>query len=375
MNTRFKKMTSTNQPRRLGRSILGFLAFLYFAALVAVIAYLWLGTQDRFISIASVKISKASGASADTSMLSMAIPGLSDSGSDDAMTVIGFIESSDTLLALEKEFDLSHHYSAPKLDLVFRLDPKAQVEDRLDYYRSRITADINKETGLVEFSVDSFNPALSQKMAAQLLGKAENFVNDLNQKVADQQLSFYQKQVDVTRKRVDDLTHELLTLQNKHNLISPDAAISSSLATVQEMKMDYLRAEAELSSILRDSPNSPRIASVESHIKSVKELIDVEMEKLSGPEQDRFNQLLAEFKELQLKIDFAVQLRTSALAMLEKNRVDSISQSKFFSVVQNPYLPEKVGEPQRKYATISIIVLGLLLFVVMKSLCQSILDR
>ena len=365
----------SDKGRTLTRIVSVALSVLYFAALGACIAYLWLFAQDRFVTTATIKVSRQSSVGGDSSLLSMALPGLADSSSGDTMIAVGFVNSADLLLQLEKEFDMVSHYSAPKRDFFYRLDPEAPVEDRLEYYRKRIFAHYDKETGLVLFTVDAYDPDYARRIAASVLQKAEVFVNELNQQVADQQLSFFKKEVDHTTTQVEELNQELIKLQNEHNFINPDEIITANLAAVQQMKLELLRVEAELSSIERDSPGSPRIETLRSRIKSLNELIDVESAKLSGPEQDRLNQILLDYKRLQQKLDFAIQLRNSALTMLEKNRIDAMAQSRFFSVIQNPFTPERVGKPDRKYATITLSVLGLLLFVVLRSLTQSVLDR
>lgn len=363
--------------RKTGKSqiVLRLLAFLYFIGLAACIGYLWFFTQDRYISTAEFKISHQNMAGADAGLVQLALPGLSDSGSVDSQIAIGYINSADLLLELEKKFDLIGHYSSPAKDRVFRLERDATLEDRLKYYRSRILAHFDKETGMTVITVDSFSPALSKEIASELLVRAEDFINFINQQIADQQLSFVRGEVERTADRVEELNKELITLQNEHNLINPDDVISANLQAVQEMKMDVLRSEAELSSVRRDSPNSPRIETLRSHIRSVNELIDIESSKLTGPEKDRMGQLLVQFKQLSLKIEFATRLRSGAEAMLEKNRVEAVAHSKFFTVIQNPYLPEAVAIPRREYATGVIIVVGILLFLILRILTLSVFER
>ena len=71
---------------------------------------------------------------------------------------------------------------------------------------------------------------------------------------------------------------------------------------------------------------------------------------------------------------FATQLRNSAQGLLEKNRIEAIARSRFFSVIQTPFLPEDVSFPRRPYATITILVLGTLLFFVLRTLTLSLFD-
>lgn len=363
------------EQRSIPSMIFGLLGVLYFVLLAGVIAYTWLFTQDRFVSSASFKISRQSPSSGELGFASLALPGLSDTGSVDSQIAIGFVDSTDLLLPLEKEFKLHEHFSSPKSDWFFRLDRDALLEERLEYYRTRIYAHFDKETGLTVLTVDTFDPALSKKLAETVLQRTEVFINALNQTVADQQLTFIRGEVERSEKQVSDVTLELLALQNKHNLVDPDEVITANLKAVQELRMERLRVETSLASLERDSPGSPRIESLRSQLRSLDEQIAIESTKISGPEKDRLNQILSNYKELELKLDFAVKMRTGAETLLEKHRMDAAARSRFISVIQTPYLPEDVTYPRRPYATATIAVLGVLLFLMLRVLVHSVYER
>lgn len=365
----------TKRKAGIAQAILKTLAVIYFLLVFAAIGYLWTCTQDRFVSNAAFKISKQDSSSTQAGLLELALPGLSDSGSVDSQIALGYITSADLLIQLEKEFDLFKHYTSPQRDIAFRLKPDALLEERLKYYRSRITSHFDRESGLTNITVDTFDPELSQKIASDLLKKSESFVNHINQNIANQQLEFVRSEVERTAKHVEDINKEVLTLQNEHNLISPDEMISANLKLVQEMRMENVKLEVELASILRDSPNSPRIEQIRSRIQSLNQLIDQETAKLSGPENDRLNQLLIQFKQLHLRLEFALRLRAGAEMLYEKNRVEAISQTRFFTVIQNPYTPEDVDSPRRWYSTASILMVGVMVFLVFKALAHSVFER
>ena len=365
----------TKRNTSFTKIVLRILAVLYFLVLAAAIVYLWIFTQDRYVTSGEFRISRQDASGVEAGLVSLALPGLTDSGSQDSQIAIGYIESADLLMELEKEHDLIAHYSSPAKDFVFRMAKDATLEDRLEYYRSHITGHFASDSGMTVIAVDSFDPKLSQKVAASLLVKAEAFINQINREIADQQLTFVRNEVNRTASHVEEINEELITLQNKYNFINPDSVISSSLQAVQEMKMENLRAEAELTTIMRDSPDSPRIEALRSRIRSLNEVIDTETAKLSGPEKDRLNQLLVRFKQLELKLDFATRLRTGAEMMLEKNRVEAVATSRFFTIIQRPYLPEDVGVPRRGYATATMIVLGIMIFLIVRALTHSIFER
>lgn len=356
-------------------AIFGVLGLLYFIFLGCVVAYVWLVAQDRFISEASFKISRQNPSSGELGFAQLALPGLSDTGSVDSQIAIGFVDSTDLLLELEKQFDLRAHYASPKNDFVFRLAADAPLEERLEYYRKRIFAHFDKETGLTMLTVDTFDPGLSKRLAEAVLSRTEVFINTLNQNVADQQLAFIRGEVARSEKSVNDVNMEILDLQNTYNLVNPDAVITANLKTVQELRMERLRMESTLTSIERDSPGSPRIETLRSQLRSLDEQIAIETAKLSGPEQDRLNQVLRKYKELEINLDFAIKMRTAAETLLEKHRMDAAARSRFISIIQKPYLPEDVGYPRREYATGTILLLGILLFLILRVFAHSVYER
>lgn len=368
---------NSKRPNQGGflRIVLGMLGLAYFAMVGVVIAYVWLVAQDRFLSIATFKISRESSSSGEASFGSLALPGLSDSGSTDSEVAIGFIRSTDLLLEIENQFKLRDHYGSPKSDFVFRLKPDATLEERLEYYRKRIYATYDKETGLTTLTVDTFDRDLSKNLADDVLGRTELFINKLNQSIADEQLKFLRGEVERAEKQVSDVSLAILQLQNSHNLVDPETQISSNLKILQDLKMERLRAETTLASMERDSPGSPRIETLRSQLRSLDEQISVETAKLSGPEQERLNQILYKYKELQMKLDFHTHLRTGAETMLEKHRMDAAANTRFLSIIQKPYKPEDVGYPQREYATVTIIVMGILLFLLLRVFVHSVYER
>jgi capsular polysaccharide transport system permease protein len=359
--------------RKLGFTLilLRVLTYLYFIALAAAIGYLWLLTENRFISTAEFKVSRHSSAGNDVSFASSFVPGV-DPGSAESQLVIGFVNSADLLVKLEQEYQLVAHYQFPAKDWVFRLKKNANLEERLTYYRSRISAHYDLATGMTVMSVDTFDPKFSRDLATELIKRAEVFMNTISKNIADQRLQFVRSEVEHGSKIVEDLNSQLLTLQNDNKFITPGEVISATLAAVQKLRLDRLQQQTELSSLQRNSPNSPRVDILQSRLNSLEEQIATESAKLSGPEEKSYNQLLARYKILDQKIDFATRVRNEAQSSLERNRVEAIADSRYLTVIQQPYLPEDVGLPLRPYATVTMIILGALIFLIFRAITKAI---
>ncbi|MCB1131038.1 MAG: hypothetical protein KDN05_07905, partial [Verrucomicrobiae bacterium] len=163
--------------------------------------------------------------------------------------------------------------------------------------------------------------------------------------------------------------------QNDHNIVTPDQAIRAGLETVQALRMSKLRLETQIAATEVNSPSSPVLETLRSELRTLDKQIAEESAQLSGADKDRLNQLQAEYKELEMKLDFATHLRTSTAALLEKTRMDAAAQSRFLSILQSPYLPEEASFPRHIYATCTILALGILLFFVLRILILSVYER
>lgn len=366
--------TQRNRGRLL-RSSIKFATIAYFTLLAACVVYLFGFTADRYVSTAEFRISENKDSAADAGLLALALPGLVDSRSLDSQITLSYVASADLLMQVENKFDLRGHYSSPKTDFYFRMAKDSNLEQRLEYYRKRITSHFNQETGLTVISVETFEPEFSKQVAGFLLEKSEEFVNQVNQKIADRQFDFLHKEFERAAENLEKANRELNEFQDKHAFISPEQMIASTLTAVESMKLEMLKNQAEIATLVRDSPNSPRIELLESQLRSLSELMSVEQSKLSGPEKNRLNKIAKEFQLIESRIEFRSRLLSGAELLLEKNRSEAITNSKFFTVIQTPFLPEDALFPRRAYSSITIVIIGVLIFIILRILVQSVVDR
>lgn len=339
------------------------------------VTYLIFFTEDRFVSESQFSIVVEEGSTVEASMGILAMVGGQTSGSVDTQSVIGFIHSIDLLLEIEEEFALVEHFTAPKKDIVFRLAQTPTLEERIDYYRKHIGAVNNATTGLVVLTVETFSPELSFEISKSILNKTESFINNLNKEVAKKRLDFAENEVDRANEKIQSNEQALLKFQNDHKIIQPEAIIQAQLASIQMLKLEKINREVALITLRTSAPNSPNIKAQEVAVDQLGRSIEAQEASLSGPDQQKLNQLLAQYKEIQLNLGFAIELRKGAEFILEKTRVETISTSRFFSIIQKPYLSEESTYPRRWYLSVTSILVILLSFYILKSIIASIYDR
>jgi capsular polysaccharide transport system permease protein len=366
-----EKQHSTRPVERFLRVFTTF----YYAALFVVFVYLWFVTQNRYISESMIKVTSEAG-NADASEISASSSGMAAAaGLSGAQMTNGYISSADLLLQLEKEFGLVEHYCHPPYDFVFRLKEQASIEERIDFYRKRITSRYDLLDGVTIISVDTFDRDLSLKINRRILELTEGFINGINRKIANQQLSYYVEELSRAEENVARINKRILEMQDEKRIISPESAVSSSLRVIDEMYAMKLSMEAEIATLERDSPDSPRIELLRSRLRTQNESLDRENAKLSGDDRTRMNLFLIEYKDMQQRLEFAMEIRNNAEITVEENRAMRNQHTRFFILFQEPFRPEKHGMPLRAYATVTILVVGFLLFLVIRTLLLTLFER
>ena len=337
--------------------------------------YLGFMAEDRFQSVSHVSVVVEESNNVDASMGLMALVGGTSGTASDAQIAIGFINSTDLLFDLEKEFGLIEHYTAPSSDFVFRLKQKASKRERIQYYRKKIFAEADDYSGLTYLTVESFSPDLSKKLSEYILQKTEQFINDLNKGIAHKRLSFAQDELNRAHNVIKQNETALIEFQNKYKIIHPEAIIQAQLEAIQTLRLEKIHKEIQLATLKASSPNSPIINDLESSISNLNKEVENQEAMLSGPDAQKLNQILAQYKELQLNLELSLNLRRGAELILEKTRAEAIATSRFFSVIQNPYLSDDNTHPRRLYLSITSAIIILLVLYVIRAIIASIYDR
>ena len=345
------------------------------ALCLAPVIYLFFIAENRYRTESHFTVVVEEASNVEASMGLLDFVGGTSGVANDTQIAIGFIHSADLLFELEDEFDLLEHYSAPSIDFIFRLARNASREDRIKYYREKILAQADAASGLTILTVESFSPDLSKELSEYILIKTEEFINELNKEIASRRLSFAQEELDRAHNVIKQNERALLDFQNEYKIIQPEAIIQAQLEAIQGLRLDKIRRGIELATIEASSPNSPMRESLRNAINNLDREIKKQEAALSGPEAQKLNQVLAQFKELQLNLELSLNLRKGAELILEKTRAEAITTSRFFSVIQRPYLLDDETHPRRLYLSVTSIALILLVLYLIRAIIASIYDR
>ncbi len=347
----------------------------WLAVLVSILGaglYWSLIATDRYVSEANVVLQSARLAQPEFSVTSI----LSGGTANDLLMLRDHLLSVDMLRKLDEALDLRAHYSTGGVDVLSRLDPDAPMEHFHDYYRRRVSVEMDEYAHVLRIRAAAFDPATAHAMAALMLEEGERHMNRLGQRLAAEQVAFIENQVTDLRARLDAALESLLGYQNEQGLVSPTGTVESLSTVIAGLEAELASLEAQRRALgASQSERSPQMVQLRNRIDATKRQIDLERGRLAARSGDTLNRVSAGYETLQLQVDFAREMYSSALAALENTRVEAARSLKQVSVLQSPTLPEYATEPRRLYNVSAFALLALLAGLIVQLLAAIVRDH
>jgi capsular polysaccharide transport system permease protein len=285
--------------------------------------------------------------------------------------------SVDMLQRLDAKLDLRGHYSDSRRDLIARMWFKdAALEWFHRHYLTRIAVEFDDYSGILSIKAQGYDPKTAHAIAAMLVAEGERFMNTMGHRLAQEQVTFLQKEVTDLGQRVIKARHAVLEFQNKHGLISPETTVGTLSSIVARLESQLTDLQTRRTTMLAYlMPESPGIIELNQQIAAVEKQLVREKARLTSPTDKTLNRTLEEFQRLQINAEFELEVYKTALAGLEKGRVEATRTLKKVSVLQNPFEPQYPVEPRRTYNTVIFILVALLIAGVIHLIAAIIRDH
>ena len=328
-------------------------------AIAMVAAYWFLWAEDRYLSRATVVLESPQVAAPDISFSSMLT---GTSGDKDLLLLREHLLSVDMLKHVQKELDFRKHYSAHG-DLLARLrDPQAPIEDLHEYYLRRVEVEMDEYAGVLNIKAQAYTPEFAHAMVQLLLDAGESHMNEMGQRLAQEQVNFLEQQLKRLETRLEETRKELLAFQNREGLVSPTSTVESINKVVATLEGDLARLRARRQALSSyQSAGSSDMRRVQSEIEAMRDQIESQRDRLAQAAGESLNRVSSQYETLELQAQFAQETYSSALGALENTRLEAARKLKQVSILQSPLFPEYPTKPDRLYNTtlFSIIILFL----------------
>jgi|CXWL01.1.fsa_nt_gi capsular polysaccharide transport system permease protein len=357
--------TSRTSTRRVLKPFRGKGYTFWLALLLCLLAVVYWGfiASDRYVSEAHVIIQQTDMAIGQSTGISSLLGMSGGANRADQLLLRDHLLSVDMLEKLDKELGLREHYSDRSRDLISRMwsvDISREWFHR--YYLSRVAVEFDEYAGVLVIRTEAFNQEKARAMTTLLMEEGERYMNTVARRLAQEQVSFLETQVGQISERVLQARQAVLAYQNERNLVSPQGTAENVFGIINQLEGQLTTLNTQRGALLGYlNPQNSSVVELNLQIASVKKQIARQQARLTSSERQTLNHAIEEFTRLQMIAEFAQDMYKTALAALEKGRIESMRTVKMVSVIQSPTQPQYPMEPRRIYNTAVFIVATLML--------------
>ncbi len=294
---------------------------------------------------------------------------------DDSYSVQDFILSRDALNALNKKIELRAVFV--KGDLFSRFpgpDWDDSFENMHRYYQKVVGVQLDPLSSIGTLSVRAFSAQDAQTINAQLLEKAEELVNKLNERGRMDMIRFAAQEVAFAETKAKKAALALAEYRNQKGVIDPEKQTAIPLQQIAKLQDEYIASKAQLAQLQIAARDNPQIPLLKKRVQMLGEEIAAEGQKITGGGRSLASKAV-EFHRLALEKEFADKQLASALASLEQARNEAQRQQLYLERIAQPSLPDAAMEPRRLRGILAVFLLGLITWGVLSMLIAGIKEH
>jgi capsular polysaccharide transport system permease protein len=197
MNSKIAELSaSLVKPEQLRRLIARIVA----ATILLAIAYWGLIASDRYVSEAHVIIQKTDLASGQSMDIGSFLAGSSGNNRADQLLLRDHLLSLDMMNKLDAQLDLRTHYSGWRHDPISALWFRNTSQERMhQYFQNRLSVEFDDYAGVLVIKAQAYDAKTAHAIGTMLVEEGERAMNELAHRLAQEQVTFVEKQVKSAR--------------------------------------------------------------------------------------------------------------------------------------------------------------------------------
>lgn len=324
-------------------------------------------TESQFV----IQKSEAAGASALGGLFS----GTGFANSADSITVQGYLTSREAMMRLDDELGYRAHFQQGFIDDLKRLPMDASMESAYDLYKDNVKVGYDLTEGVIHLEVTAATPEDSQAFSNALIRFAEERVDELSQRLREDQMKGAQTAYDTAETEMYAAQTEVLRLQQSRGVLSADAEIASKMGIINSLELQIEDKLLDLAEIL-DNPNPNEIRSdiLRREIDRRAERVAFLRLKLTETTNDSVSlaTISGELKIAETNMMARQMMLQQSLQLLETARIDANRQVRYLNIGVTPIAPDVPTYPRKLESTVLAFIIFMGIYI-MLSLTVAIL--
>lgn len=336
--------------------------------------YLTLIAAEEFESQSQVIVKSSDGNSAfDASSMLLSKVTTGGSGNDSEL-IEAFIYSTDMLNYLDQKLGLRAHYMSDKGDIFSRLSSSSSKEEFYNFYQQHIEVSVDAASSVITVRTRAYTPDFAQQINEAIVEHAERFINEINNNLAKNKLGYAKEEHQIVEDKLQKAKAELLKFQSQHDVLDPTAEGAAAQQIAFSLQATLAQKQAEMNTMATMMADSaPAIKNIRRQISALQEQVQKQKKQLSESdnklEGPSVTELMAQYSNLQVQLQLAIQAFSSSLVSLENARVEAYQQLQHLVVIESPTLPEENKYPRIIYnlglfGVVLLMIFGILRIVI-----------
>ncbi|MBU3022091.1 capsule biosynthesis protein [Aestuariibacter sp. A3R04] len=284
---------------------------------------------------------------------------------NDSQIIESYIQSQNMMRHLENTVGLSTHFSGDHGDVFSRLpDDHTQVEF-YQYYLDHVTVEVDSISSVITLKVKAFTADFAQTVNHAIVVEAERFLNEINNNLAKAKMDFAKGEHQVVEEKLKEAKNALLAFQSTYNVLDPTAEGAASQQIAFSLQATLAQKRAELNTLqTMMSPTAPEVQNLKRQIGALQEQVDFQKETFSNKKTGdvlSVTEQMAQYSNLQIQMQLAIQAFSSSLVSLENARVEAYQKLQHLVTIETPTHPDDNAYPEIIY---NLVLFGVILLII-----------
>ena len=341
------QMDIVRRRRRKLAFLFARLAFFVFLPTLIVGIYYYNYATPMYATKSEFVIQKADGAGG--AGLGGLFAGSGLATSQDSITVQSYLTSRDAMLRLNKDLGYKAVFSSPDIDAIQRLGPDATNEQAYKLYMKYVKIGYDPTEGIMRMEVVAPTPVLSEDFSEALISYAEQRVDNLTQRLREDQMEGSIASYDKAEKDMLTAQGEVLRLQEEMGVFDATSDASALMAQVTGFESQLQEKRLSLQQLLDNSkPNKARVDGLRGDIGRLEALIAELRGRLTetGGENGSLASISGRLRIAQTNLETRTVLMQQSLQQLEVARVEANKQTRYLELGVRPVAPDEPTYPR-----------------------------
>jgi len=345
--TQIQRDIARRRQRRLALLVTRLTAFVFLPTLIvgwyfAFIATPMYATKSEFI-IQQAESGAAAGG------LGGLFQGTSMATQQDSITVQSYLASRAAMIRLDGDHGFKDHFSRGEIDAIQRLEDGATNEAAFKVYNDKVKLSYDPTEGILRMEVIAADPATSQRFSEALIGYAEEQVDNLTQRLREDQMAGARASFEAAQKRRSDALDILSNLQAQSEVIDPVSESSALLSRVTNLEVERDSAMIALESLLDNTrPNQARVDAARALIDRLDTSIAGLRSQMASTQvtNGSLSSVSAEMRKAEENYQTELLMLQQAQAQMESAQIEASRQVRYLSLGVEPVAPDEATYPR-----------------------------